>query len=82
MNKEFYFTPYLTESEHYIVSDEIETYCKKNDLTVAYYRQFKSGHVPLYRECKVIGAQVELNKFKYWLENDLKVPIQNLNRKL
>ena len=70
MNKdELYFCLHLTESEHYIVEDQIKNFCVNNDLTLKYYRKFKNGHIPMYREIKVIGKNLGI--FKKFLKDNL-----------
>lgn len=63
MKKDFYFTLYLTESEHSIVEWMIREECAKRNINILYYRRFKTGHVGCYRECKIdvepiIGQQL------------------------
>ena len=63
MKTDFFFTTYLTENEHFIVADLIRQECSRLGIQVAYYRPFKTGHVPMYRECKLacspeIGAKI------------------------
>ncbi len=62
---DLYFTVYLTENEHDIFEKELSERCHKLDLTLNYYRKFKSGHVPCWRECKVSGHVNNLIKFGY-----------------
>ena len=68
MKDEYYFCLYLTENEHFIVNDLIQDFCDKNDLELKYYRKFKLGHIPMYREAKVIGKN--LYKFKKFLDDE------------
>lgn len=56
MKTDFYFTTSLTENEHYIVEDMIRQECLKQGIEVAYYRKFKTGHVPMQRECKILTS--------------------------
>ena len=79
--EEFYFTPRLTEAEHEIIEEKVREYCYAKELDMVYYRKFKNGHVPLYRECKVIGPKPAINRFKDYLENVEHVPIENKNAK-
>ena len=67
--KEFYFTIFLTENEHAIVKKMMEDYCKdkSNGVELYYYRKFKEGHVPGYREVKVVG---NIKKFKLFLMSE------------
>lgn len=67
MKNEFYFTLGLTENEHYIVEDMIREFCSDNNIEVKYYRKFKSGHVPMERECKIVG---DIYKFKQWAADE------------
>lgn len=62
-SNELYFTLTLTENEHYIVNDMIETFCKNSGLELKYYRKFKIGHIPGEREIKVTGNNSDLIKF-------------------
>ncbi len=66
MDEEYYFCLHLTESEHNFVKYDIEEYCKNNKLQLKYYRKFKNGHIPMYREVKVIGKTI--NRFKQFLK--------------
>jgi hypothetical protein len=70
MNKnEIYFVLFLTESEHSFVESDIKEYCDKNDLQLKYYREFKYGHIPMYREVKIVGRNI--NKFKKFLKDKM-----------
>lgn len=73
--KEFYFTQTLTENEHDIVEYEIREYCKDHNLEVKYYRKLKPGHVPMQRECKIIGAQKDINIFKKYFTEEIEFPL-------
>lgn len=53
MKTNFFFTTKLTENEHCIVEGMIREECQKQGIKVVYYRKFKHGHIPLYRECKL-----------------------------
>lgn len=77
MNKELYFTIHLTESEHYIVEVLIKEFCAKNEIKFNYYRKFKNGHQPGYRECKVTG---DISKIKKFLKHE-GIKFDNVNRK-
>lgn len=59
---EFYFCLYLTENEHYIVEDRLLKWCDELNLSMLYYRQLKDGHIPMYREIKIVGDSVSLGK--------------------
>ncbi len=71
MKSDFFFTTFLTENEHYIVEDMIRSKCKELNIPVLYYRKFKTGHVAMYRECKLgcspkIGESIMKNlKIKF-----------------
>lgn len=56
MKTDFYFTTFLTETEHSIVEYMIREECQKREIEVSYYRKFKTGHVACYRECKILTA--------------------------
>jgi len=77
MRNEFYFTLNLTENEHYIVEDMIRDFCSKNSIKVIYYRKFKNGHIPMYRECKIQG---DIPKFIKYLQSE-RIKIDNINKK-
>lgn len=64
--KELYFCLMLTENEHYIVCDYIKDYCNENGLELRYYRKYKLGHIPMWREVKIIGTRSKLKAFKTW----------------
>ncbi len=55
MKTDFYFTTYLTESEHGVVEMLIRRECYFRNIEVKYYRPFKTGKVPCYRECKILA---------------------------
>ena len=76
MINDFYFTTYLTENEHYIVEDIIREECKKRNFEVEYYRKFKNGHVPMYRECKINAPK---NQVVAMLE-ELGIDFENYNK--
>lgn len=68
---EIFFTPYATENEHYFIQEIVENACKEFGLKMLYYRTFKNGHVPGYRETKVIGESlVNCNKFVKKMEDE------------
>lgn len=52
MKIDFFFTTYLTESEHCVVEDMIRNACDKKGIIVKYYRKC-DPHIPMIRECKV-----------------------------
>jgi hypothetical protein len=66
MRNELFFTTRLTENEHFIVEDMIKDGCAKNGFDLIYYRKFKTGHVPTYRECKILG---DLGKIRKMLDD-------------
>lgn len=68
-SKELFFTCRLTEDEHCIVKGQIREECERLGLILVYYRKFKTGHVPLYREVKVVGTGLQVNKFKKWMKS-------------
>jgi hypothetical protein len=49
-----WFSTYLTEEEHGIVSYELLSYCKKNEVDFRYYKKFRP-HRPAYRQCLLSG---------------------------
>lgn len=60
--EEIYFCLRLTEKEHFIVEEEIKKVCLQYNATLKYYRQLKEGHVPLYREVKIVAEKENLNR--------------------
>lgn len=73
MKTTFYFTTFLTESEHNIVESEIRELCNRLGVNVIYYRPFKTRHIPCYRECKLAcGRRVGLKILK-----SLNIPFEN-----
>ena len=67
---EFYFCLVLTENEHYIVEDMLKNICLKYDCKLKYYRKLKEGHMPTYREIKIVGKNIGHIK-KYMSEQRL-----------
>ena len=73
--EELYFCLYLASNEHWIVAEQVEEYCKKNDVTVHYAgRELKEGHWPGFREYKLSG--VDLGVTKGWLKKEYSVSIK------
>ena len=74
MKDELYFTQRATENEHFVLEEEIAEFCSENpDVELVYYRKFKTGHIPEYREIKIKG---NIGKFlKFAEEKD--ITIQN-----
>ena len=70
---ELFFTPHLTENEHWIFDQEyIDKYCEKHSGTSKkYYRKFKTGHVPMFRECKMV-FKTKKDKFDFlqWCKDE------------
>ncbi len=62
MKNDFYFTTYLTENEHSIIENMIRNKCDELGYEVKYYRQFKTGHVPCQRECKIMAEPWKVEK--------------------
>lgn len=76
MKKDFYFTQYLTESEHGIVEMYIRQECAARNIEVLYYRPFKTGHMACQRECKIdcspqVGREIlkklDIQEQNYWV---------------
>lgn len=67
---ELYFCLHLTESEHWIVESNFIKKCKELGLTLSYYRELKDGHIPMYREIKIVGEKENLNRFEAWMVED------------
>ena len=78
MMDEIYFTTYLTETEHDIVHLLLKEQCDKRNLELIYYRKFKEGHVPMYRECKIKGNLGEISKAIFEIE----LETGNVNKKI
>ena len=57
----------LTENEHYIVANEIFSWCQQNGCHLVYYRKLKNGHIPMIREVK-IASETNLGKFKSFMK--------------
>lgn len=68
--EDFFFTVKLTENEHWVFEEHIDIHCLELGLSKKYYRKFKTGHVPTWRECKVIGPKPSINRFKRWLSSE------------
>ncbi len=78
---EFYFTLHLTESEHSFVESMIREYCSSQNLEMLYYRKFKTGHQPMWREAKIKGEPSEIKKFQNWCgEEQQGIILQNFWR--
>ena len=56
MKTDFFFTLSLTESEHGFFERILREECNKLKIPVVYYRKFKTGHEPMFRECKLLCA--------------------------
>jgi hypothetical protein len=74
--EELFFTVRATYNEHSFIHLDLKEECDKRGLELKYYREFKTGHIPLYRECKIIGKQWEI---KQMLE-DLKILYGNYHK--
>lgn len=77
VKSDFYFTIRLTETEHNIVRESLIKECCNRNFKLIYYRKFKNGHVPTYRECKIEG---NVSKIKQMLK-ELNLEIGNINKK-
>ena len=62
MKSDFYIKLFLTESEHGIIEKKIRDKCKELGWEVSYYRKLKTGHIPCYRECKILRKPWEVKK--------------------
>lgn len=78
--KEWFFTLSLTENEHHIVEDMIRRFCEENDIEVKYYRKFKTGHVPMERECKLVGSEKSFALLREYFKSECIIP-ENYHRK-
>lgn len=56
MKSDFYFTICATENEHSIIERIIRDACNNREIKVEYYRKLETGHVPTYRECKILAS--------------------------
>jgi hypothetical protein len=63
--EELYFCLHLTENEHYLA--EFKEQCDFLGLEVKYYRKLKDGHVPMFREVKIVGDKLKINLFKKYM---------------
>jgi hypothetical protein len=67
--QQLYFCLSLSSNEHWIVAEQIEEFCSKNDITVHYAgRKLKEGHFAGYREYKLSGK--DLGPTKGWLKKE------------
>lgn len=57
-NNEVYLCLHLTENEHYVVEGIL-----RNKFNVVYYRKLKDGHIPMYREVKILAKKHEVENF-------------------
>lgn len=64
---ELYFCLRGTENEHGIIEGEILDECRKHGCEMVYYRKLKEGHIPLHRECKVVGNGPSFNRLKAYI---------------
>lgn len=68
---EIFFTLKLTENEHEIVSGIIQDECVEFGCELVYYRKFKNGHVPMWREVKIkCDYKPNLNRLVKVLQNE------------
>ncbi len=65
--KSLCFTTKATESEHFLVEDEIKRQCDRCGAKITYYGQLKSGHVPMMREVIIDGNDEQLNFVEAYL---------------
>jgi hypothetical protein len=64
MRTEYYFRLDLSENEHDCIELFLKQFCNKHDLELKYYRKIKTGHIPMIREIKVVGNNVQkVNQF-------------------
>ena len=68
MNEELYFCIHLTENEHWLLECDLLKQCRKWGCDLKYYRKLKDGHVPMYREAKLIGTKEQIGRMKGWLK--------------
>lgn len=53
MREDIYFCLDLTEDEHDVINGMLSELCQANGMELAYYREVKTGHIPMIREVKV-----------------------------
>jgi hypothetical protein len=56
----------------------IQGFCEQNGLKLVYYRKFKQGHIPMYREVKVRGPHA-FPLMKQFLDKE-NFPVANYHR--
>lgn len=69
MKDSYYFRLVGTENEHSHLEHVIRTESAKKGWEVIYYRKYKTGHVPCYRECKIIAPKWAVDKM--FIDNDI-----------
>lgn len=57
MKDTFYFTLRYTENEHSFVEEIFEENLKSRGYELIYYRKYKNGHVPMWREAKTTAPR-------------------------
>lgn len=77
--KEVYFCISATTSEHDVLQGLLTTYCNMHELDLMYYRKFKDGHRPMYREVKVQG---KISRLIPWLKENGVTPLKRSTRNL
>lgn len=68
--EELYFCMHLTENEHYFMEDDLHRQCQILGLEMKYYRKLKEGHVPMYREIKIVGPKESVNRLKKYIRDE------------
>jgi hypothetical protein len=78
MKSDFYFTTHATESEHSFIADLLVHECHKFRVSLAYYRKFKNGHVPMFREGKIMARPVIAKR----ILSNINLNYENANQKV
>lgn len=70
-----------TENEHDILEHNyFRPFCKRARLSLEYYRKFKTGHIPMQRECKIDGFTTRRSYaiFLRWMQTrDIPIMTEN-----
>ncbi len=70
MIERMYWCCRLTSNEHECVEYNLEQFLPTVDCKLEYYRQLKDGHIPMWREGKVVGEKRNLHKVADWLDKN------------
>ena len=67
---ELYFCFVNTESDHFGLSQMLLDQCELHGCELRYYRELKDGHIPMWREVKLVGPKEKLNLVRRWLREN------------